>query len=69
MTAEQASQYLETPAGAATSGCWYLSANNCLPLADAWNISGITLLVNGKAMEGNAQRVADSNAMLQALGG
>jgi predicted chitinase len=68
MTAEQASQYLETPAGAAMSGCWYLSAKGCLPFADAWNISEITLLVNGSAMEGNAQRVAFSNAMLQALG-
>jgi predicted chitinase len=67
MTAEQASQYLETPAGAAMSGCWYLSANGCLPLADAWNISEITRLVNGSAMEGNTQRIAYSNAMLQAL--
>jgi predicted chitinase len=67
MTAEQASQYLETPAGAAMSGCWYLSANGCLPLADAWNISEITRLVNGSAMEGSAQRIAYSNAMLQAL--
>lgn len=68
MTAEQASQYLETPVGAAMSGCWYLSAKGCLPFADAWNISEITRLVNGSAMEGNAQRVAFSNAMLQALG-
>jgi predicted chitinase len=67
MTAEQASQYLETPAGAAMSGCWYLSANRCLPFADAWNISEITRLVNGSAMESNAQRIAYSNAMLQAL--
>jgi predicted chitinase len=67
MTAEQASQYLETLAGAAMSGCWYLSANGCLPLADAWNISEITRLVNGSAMEGNAQRISYSNAMLQAL--
>jgi predicted chitinase len=68
MTAEQASHYLESPAGAAMSGCWYLSANGCLPLADAWNISEITRRVNGVAMEGNAQRIAYSNAMLQALG-
>jgi predicted chitinase len=69
MTPEQASEYLETPAGAAMAGCWYLSANGCLPLADAWNISEITLRVNGKAMEGNSQRIAYSNAVLQSLGG
>jgi predicted chitinase len=69
MTAGQASQYLETPAGAAMSGCWYLSSNGCLPLAEAWNISEITRRVNGSAMEANAQRIAYSNAILQALGG
>jgi predicted chitinase len=69
MSAEQASQYLEMPAGAAMSGCWYLSANSCLPFADSWNISEITRRVNGSAMEANPQRIAYSNAVLQALGG
>jgi predicted chitinase len=69
MTPEQTSSYLETPEGAATSGCWYLSENGCLPLADAWNISTITLRVNGNGMQGAAQRLAYSNAVLQKLGG
>jgi predicted chitinase len=69
MTPEQAAAYCETPAGAAMSGCWYLSSRGCLLLADVWALSKITLKVNGAAMEGNAQRIAYSNAMLKALGG
>jgi len=69
MTAEQAATYCETPAGAAISGCWYLSSRGCLPYADTWNITKITLLVNGKAMVGYNQRLAFLNAMLKALGG
>jgi predicted chitinase len=69
MTAEQASQFCETPAGAAMSGCWYLSSRGCLPLADVWALSKITRKVNGAAMLGNKDRIAFSSAMLQALGG
>jgi predicted chitinase len=68
MNADQASQYCETPAGAAMSGCWYLSSRGCLPLADAWSLSKITRLVNGAAMLGNDERIAFSNAFLSALG-
>jgi predicted chitinase len=67
-TAEQAADYCATPAGAAMSGCWYMSAKGCLPLADAWAISKITRIVNGAAMLGNDQRIAFSNAFLKALG-
>jgi len=69
MTAEQAAAYCETPIGAATSGCWYLSSRGCIPCADSWNLAKITLLVNGRAMTDNAKRIAYSNAMLSALGG
>jgi predicted chitinase len=69
MTAEQAAQFCETPAGAAMSGCWYLASRGCLPLADVWAISKITRKVNGAAMLGNQERIDFSNAMLQALGG
>ncbi|HWA44020.1 MAG TPA: hypothetical protein VHA10_12475 [Hypericibacter adhaerens] len=68
-SAEEAAAYCETPEGAAVSGCWYLSANGCLPLADTWQISAITKRVNGTAMLGNAQRIAYSEAMLKHLGG
>jgi predicted chitinase len=69
MTAEQAAQYCETPAGAAMSGCWYLSSRGCLPFADSWDLSEITRRVNGAAMLGNAQRIAYSEAVLNSLGG
>jgi len=69
MTAEQAARYCETPAGAAMSGCWYLASKGCLPLADVWALSQITRKVNGAAMLGNAQRIADADAFLQAFGG
>jgi predicted chitinase len=68
MTAEQAAQYCETPAGAAMSGCWYLSSRGCLPLADVWALSKITRKVNGAAMLDNNKRIAYSNAFLSALG-
>jgi predicted chitinase len=69
MTAEQAAQFCETPAGAAMSGCFYLASRGCLPLADVWALSKITRKVNGAAMLGNKERIDFSNAMLQALGG
>lgn len=69
MTAEQASDYCETPAGAAISGCWYLSSRGCLPFADRWDLASVTRLVNGRAMTDHPKRVAFSNAMLRALGG
>ena len=51
------------------SGCWFLASRGCLPLADAWDISAITLTVNGKAMLENARRIAFANAMLKELSG
>jgi predicted chitinase len=68
-SAEDAAAYCATPEGAAMSGCWFLSSRGCLPLADSWDISGITRIVNGKAMLENAQRIAFANAMLKELGG
>ena len=68
MTAEQAARYCETPAGAAMSGCWYLAARGCLALADVWALSQITRKVNGDAMLGNEQRIANADAFLRALG-
>jgi len=61
--------YLETPEGAAMSGCWYLAVNHCVPLADLWDISAITRIVNGAGMLGAAQRLTYANTALKALGG
>jgi predicted chitinase len=69
MTPDQASDYCATPEGAAMSGYWYLSANGCVPLADAMAWAAITRKVNGAAMEGNGQRIACTEAMLKARGG
>lgn len=65
--AEAAAAYLESPEGAAVSGCWYLSAHGCLILADNWQLSDITRAVNGRAMLGNADRVTAANRSLAVL--
>jgi len=49
------------------SGCWYLTENGCLPLADAWEIIAITRKVNGSGMDDAAERLTYSNYILQAL--
>ena len=43
--------------------------DNPVALADVWALSQITRKVNGAAMLGNAQRIGDADAYLQALGG
>jgi predicted chitinase len=63
----QAAEFCETPDGAAASGCWYLAANGCLPLADAWDIDAITRRVNGEAMEAAGARRQYSDEMLSRL--
>ena len=65
---DDAAAFCETPEGAAMSGCWYFASRGCLPLADTWSVSKITRVVNGKAMEGNAERIAYANALLKVLG-
>ena len=65
--AEAAAAYLESPEGAAVSGCWYLSTHGCLVLADNWQLSDITRAVNGRAMLGNADRIAAANRSLAVL--
>ncbi len=46
MDAEQAATFISTPEGGAASACWFWSERNINPLADAWNIPGITQKVN-----------------------
>ena len=67
LSVDDAAAFCETPAGAAMSGCWYLSSRGCLDLADRWMLSAITLKVNGRAMLGVADRIAASNRALAAL--
>jgi predicted chitinase len=68
-SATDAAALCQSVEGAALSGCWYLASRGCLPLADAWELSRITLKVNGPAMRGNAQRIAFAEEMLRQLGG
>lgn len=65
---DDAMAWLLTPAGAATSACWYWSQHNLNHLADAWDISGITRLVNG-GLTNLLTRVKLSNLALAAIGG
>ncbi len=66
-TPEEAADFCETDEGAASSGCWYLASNGCLPLADAWDIDTITRRVNGDAMEAAGSRRQYSDEMLSRL--
>jgi len=67
MTPEAAADWAGTPAGAASSACWYWSTRNLNQLADAWSIQAITLRVNGSAMLAAERRLAVSNAALAAI--
>ena len=46
-TAEDAADYVATPQGGAASACWFWTTRNINPLADDWDIEGITKKVNG----------------------
>ena len=59
-------QWLLTPAGAATSACWYWSTCSLNPLADAWDIAGITQRING-GMTGAEERLTLSTKALAAI--
>ena len=66
-SAERASAYCDTPAGAAASGCWYLASRGCLDAADSWDLAAMTRAVNGRAMLGHTRRVAVAEKMLAVL--
>jgi putative chitinase len=65
---DEAMAWLLTPPGAATSACWYWSLRSLNHLADAWDITGITRLVNG-GLTNLQTRVNLSNLALAAIGG
>jgi len=47
MTAEQAAQYVATPAGAIESACWFWDANNLNDIADGDDVKRMTKKING----------------------
>jgi putative chitinase len=65
---DDAMAWLLTPVGAATSACWYWSQHNLNHLADVWDITGITRLVNG-GLTNLQTRLKLSNLALAAIGG
>lgn len=64
LSIEDAAAYCESPAGAAMSGCWYFVWRNLLQAMDDWKLSDVTRGVNGRAMLGNADRIAAANRAL-----
>lgn len=67
-TLDEAMAWLLTPPGAAISACWYWSLRSLNHLADVWDITGITRLVNG-GLTSLQTRVNLSNLALAAIGG
>ena len=59
--------YCRAPDGAVKSAVWYWTHHNLNALADPWELSKITLAINGAGMEGNAERVAAANKALAAI--
>lgn len=47
LTAEEAAEYVATPAGAIESACWFWDANNLNDIADTDNVVKMTKKING----------------------
>jgi putative chitinase len=47
MTAEEASEYVATPAGAIESACWFWDAKNLNDIADTDDVKRMTKVING----------------------
>jgi putative chitinase len=47
LTAEEAAEYVATPAGAIESACWFWDANNLNEIADTDNVVKMTKKING----------------------
>lgn len=62
------SAWLQTPAGAAASTCWFWSTHGLNALADAWDIEGATRRING-GIEGLASRQVLARVALAVFAG
>jgi len=47
MTAEEAAEYVATPAGAVESACWFWNAKNLNNIADTDDVTKMTKIING----------------------
>lgn len=68
MTAEQASDWIETKEGALASALWFWSTNNLNPVADTGDVRALTKRINGGDI-GLADRQHRYNVAMQALTG
>ena len=68
MDLDHVPDYVATAEGAAVSGCWFLSSRKCLPLADQWRLTDITVIVNGHAKLGLSTRIDYANRFRDAFG-
>lgn len=66
ITAEQASEYLETPRGAVHSACWFWYSNDLNTYADAGDFEGMTKRINGGTI-GLADRINHYNHAVHIL--
>jgi putative chitinase len=64
----EAAAWVRTPPGAATSACWFWSANHLNGLADSWELTMATHIINGSSL-GLADRLEACNVALKAFGG
>jgi putative chitinase len=53
--------WLKTPAGATYSACWFWSTRKLNALADAWELTAITRVINGGTL-GLSERISLANA-------
>jgi putative chitinase len=63
---EDTAAWLLTPEGAAASACWYWNTRNLNPLADAWEVTRTTVVINGGTTN-LADRLRLCNAALAAI--
>ena len=67
ITLDSVTTYCSTQQGAADSACWYLKNNDCLSLADRWDLIGITRRVNGWEATGEDKRFELTEKLLNIL--
>lgn len=67
MTAEEAAEYVATPAGAIESACWFWDTNNLNDIADTDNVTRMTKKINGGNI-GLADRQKRYKKAMQVLG-
>lgn len=64
----EAAAWVRTPPGAAVSAAWWCGANHINALADGWEVTMATHIINGGSL-GLPERIAACNAALKAFGG